>query len=196
MQKSVVLGSVVILIAALLVVFYQTRSLTELKNELEYSNHQLKDAAQENDNLRLKIAILNAANLGIAPTTTETVVFVNRLAVRIRETKPGFEAKFAACINRQIKTQDWGSDGPYSLLDTCINTIENDESAIKLKELDRLAQAAKQKCGTEGNNRFEIARNCWANPNYRLVVAAQNVFFNLLTIPNWLSEQKLDIGSS
>lgn len=188
------MGSIVALIAALLFGFFQSRSLAELKNDLAYSNHQLKEATLENASMRIKIAILNAASAGITPTTTDSVVLVNRLAVFIGETKTGYEAKFADCINRQMKTRDWGSDGPYGLLDTCINTIENSESAIKIKELDRLVQAARQKCGVEGNNRYEIARNCWADSNYRLTTGAHNAFFHLLTIPNWMNQQK-DIGA-
>ncbi len=182
------------LLAALFVIFTQSNELQSTKKELHNLTSEFRKIKDENKQFRVANAILEGATTGLHSTKPETIKEVKRVISYILESKGNTEDKFKACWDRKLKTTEWGSDGPYGLLDECIDSIVDAKSAIFIREIDRSAETARYTCGSEGRDRYEMAKNCWADRNFRLLNSANNALFDSLTIPKWIESQNSSIN--
>lgn len=177
----------VLLLASLLFIAFQSKQLESARTQMLGMNLSLERAEIERKQLRILGAIFERVSGGTEPYTNKAVKDV---ATYILLNAEPAETKFAECWDRQLRTTDWGSMGPYGLLDQCIDTIVSAKSAILLKETDRLAELEGEKCRQNGSNTIEMKQACWADDNYRLLISAGNVLMEALTEPNWLQSSK------
>lgn len=154
---------------------------------------ELQKYQAENRKLRAIASILDGATNGIHQTRPETIKNVNKVMAYILDFKDAPEKEFKDCWDRMLNTTSWGSDGPYGLLDECIDSIKSTNSAILIREIDNATIAARGEC-SEGDNRYEMAKSCWADRNFRLVNSANQALFSAITIPNWLDAQDISIN--
>lgn len=173
--------------------FEKTKELEQHKERVAEISIELQKYQTENRKLRAIASILDGATTGIHQTEPETIKNVNKVVAYILDLKDAPEEKFNECWNRKVNTTNWGSDGPYGLLDECIDSIKSTSSAILLREIDNATNAARSSC-SEGNNRFEMAKSCWADRNFRLVNSANNAIFSAITTSNWLDTQDISIN--
>ncbi|MDT4884856.1 hypothetical protein FQZ97_1210340 [compost metagenome] len=100
------------------------------------------------------------------------------------------EEKFKECWDRKLKTTNWGSNGPERILDDCIDSIASADTAILMSEIDNKTNSTDYTCRSSANNRFEGARNCSADKNYRLIISANRTLFEFITTKDWIDNQK------
>lgn len=173
--------------------FEKTKELEQHKERVSEISIELQKYQTENRKLRAIASILDGATTGIHQTEPETIKNVNKVVAYILDLKDAPEEKFKECWNRKLNTTNWGSDGPYGLLDECIDSIKSTSSAILIREIDNATDAARSRC-SEGNNRYEMAKSCWADRNFRLVSSANQAIFSAITTPNWLDTQDISIN--
>lgn len=171
----------------------KTKELEQHKERISGISIELQKYQTENRKLRAIASILDGATTGIHQTEPETVKHVNKVMAYILDLKDAPEEKFKECWDRRLNTTNWGSDGPYGLLDECIESIKSTSSAILIREIDNATEAARSRC-SEGENRYERAKSCWADRNYRLVSSADQALFLAITTPNWLDTQDVSIN--
>lgn len=180
----------VLLLASLLFIAFQSKQLESARTQTLGMNLALERAEIERKQLRILSAIFEGVSGGIHGVEPDTNKAVKEVATYILLNAEPAETKFAECWDRKLRTTDWGSMGPYGLLDQCIDTVVSAKSAILLKETDRLAELAGEKCRQNTSNTFEMNQACWADGNHRLLISAGNVLMEALTEPNWLQSSK------
>ena len=123
-------------------------------------------------------------------TKPEITNDVNKVVDFILASKNSPEEKFKECWDRKLKTTNWGSMGPYGLLDDCIDTIVDANTAIFIRDIDNKKGSANYACRAHANNSFEGARDCWADRNFRMINSANNTLFDFITTKAWVDNQK------
>lgn len=188
MLRMLFITAVIGLLATGLVIFNQATELKETRIELSRITNDLNNTKNENKRLRVTNSVLEGATRGLHATKPETIKEVNLVINHILESKSATEEKFKECWNRKLQTTDWGSDGPEGLLDDCIDHIAQSKNAILIKDIERKAEAARYICRSESTlgGRYEMAKNCLADRNYRLLASAFNSLFESLTTPHWI----------
>lgn len=171
----------------------KTKELEQHNERISEMSVELQKYQTENRKLRAIASILDGATNGIHQTRPETIKNVNKVMTYILDLKDAPEKEFKDCWDRMLNTTNWGSDGPYGLLDECIHNIKSTSSAILIREMDNATNAARSEC-SEGDNRYEWAKSCWADRNYRLVSSANQALFSAITTPNWLDTQDISIN--
>lgn len=96
------------------------------------------------------------------------------------ERKP-VETAFYQCWDREINTTSWGSMGPWGVLETCIDKIEDDETAKLLFSLEQQSSRLRGECAFKASNRFEEIERCALSGKYRFAAGTYQAFFNLIT---------------
>lgn len=182
------------LLATLFVIFTQSSELQATKNELHKLTSEFQKIKDENKQFRVANAILEGATTGLHSTKPETIKEVKRVIGYILGSKGITEDKFKECWDRKLKTTQWGSMGPYGLLDECIDSIVDAKSAIFIREIDSSVETARYTCQSEGRDRYERAKNCWADRNFRLLTSANDALFASITTPNWIESQNSAIN--
>lgn len=181
---------IVLLLASLLFIAFQSKQLESARTQMLGMNLSLEQAETERKQLRILSAMFEGVSRGIHGVEPDTNKAVKEVATYILLNTEPAETKFAECWDRKLRTTDWGSMGPYGLLDECIDTVVSAKSAILLKQTDRLAEMTADKCRQGGANKFEMAQSCWADGNHRLLMSAGDVLMEALTEPNWLQSSK------
>lgn len=186
-------GMLVALVTMSVFAFTQTAELKSKQAELIAANATATNLESLKSQLR-QLTVINAINAegtrGIISTDAETIKTVNQVITFILESRSPAESKFAECWDRKLKTTDWGSMGPFGLLDECIDTIVEAKTAILMKELDRARNQARYNCSRTSANNAEAARDCWADRNFRLIASADSVLFSFITTAEWFNNQK------
>lgn len=195
MYKKISIGLAIALVASTLVIYSKSIALETANQKLSEISAKLESTREESDKIKIVSLLLRASSGGLYSVKPETLKEVRRVADFISSIKSGAESKFSECWDRQIKTKSWGSDGPYGLLEHCIDSIEDSKSAILLKEINNAVDLARHECA-EGENRFEAAKSCWADSNFRLLSGASSTLFEALTTPNWLSKKEDPLTAS
>jgi hypothetical protein len=196
MKKNVVIACFLILLGALAASLFDIKKKDQeiaLRDE-KYATLRSDYETLKNENKRIitTAIILNGATNGVHQTRPESIKLVNKTIEYIQKYDGPPEAKFKDCWNRILRTTNWGSDGPYGLLDGCINSIQVTENAILVRELENATNASRESC-SEGNNRAEMVKSCWADRNFRLIQSANQAIFSLITTPKWLENQTIQI---
>lgn len=173
--------------------FEKNKKLEQHKEKVAEISIELQKYRTDNRKLRAIASILEGATTGIHQTQPETIKNVNNVVAYILDLKDAPEEKFKECWNRKLNTTNWGNYGPYGLLDECIDSIKSTSSAILIREIDNATDAARSRC-SEGNNRYEIAKSCWADRNFRLMISANQTIFSALTTQNWLDTKDISIN--
>ncbi len=165
------------MITALLEIKSKNKEISLHNEEYARARSDIEKLQIENRKIRTIATILNGATNGLHKTRPETIKLANRAVEYIQQYKGPAEEKFKDCWNRRLNTTNWGSDGPYGLLDECIDSIENTDAAIFIRELENSTNAARSSC-SEGENRYEMAKSCWADRNFRLIQSANHAIFH------------------
>lgn len=197
MNKTIPFSIIAALTAGLAISVFisleKTKELEQHNERISKISMELQKYQTENRKLRATASILNGATNGIHQTEPETIKHVNKVMTYILDLKDAPEKEFKECWDRMLNTTNWGSDGPYGLLDECIDRIKSTNSAILIREIDNATLAARGEC-SEGDNRYEMAKSCWADRNFRLVNSANQALFSAITTPNWLDTQDITIN--
>ena len=197
-MKQTIIFSIITALAVGLVIsaftsLEKSKELEQHKERVAEISAELQKYQTENRKLRAIATILDGATTGIHQTQPETIKNVNKVVAYILNLKDAPEEKFKECWDRRLNTTNWGSNGPYGLLDECIDSIKSTSSAILIREIDKATDAARSRC-SEGNNRYEMAKSCWADRNFRLMSSANQAIFSAITTPNWLDAQNISIN--
>ncbi|WP_139379564.1 hypothetical protein [Zoogloea sp. LCSB751] len=190
---SIITALAVGLAASVFTSFEKAKEIEQHKEKITEVSTELQKYKTENKKLRAVASILDGATNGIHKTQPEIIKNVNKVVAYILNLKDAPEEKFKECWDRRLNTTSWGSDGPYGLLDECIDSIKSSSSAILIREIDNATNAARSRC-SEGNDRYEMAKNCWADRNFRLMSSANQVIFLAITTQNWLDTQDISIN--
>lgn len=190
MYKFASIGST---IALIVIAIFATNKSSEL-DVVSSKNRELesKISILETENKGFKIAnsILNDATSGLTKAKPETMKGVTKVVSFLNSGQAGNEPKFAECWDRKLKTTNWGSMGPWGLLDECIDAIEKKESAILLREIENAAEAVRSNCSYTALNAADGRERCGVDRDFRLLSAANRALFSALTTPEWLAKQK------
>ena len=197
-MKQTIIFSIITALAVGLVIsaftsLEKSKELEQHKERVAEISAELQKYQTENRKLRAIATILDGATTGIHQTQPETIKNVNKVVAYILNLKDAPEEKFKECWDRRLNTTNWGSNGPYGLLDECIDSIKSTSSAILIREIDNATDAARSRC-LEGNNRYEMAKSCWADRNFRIMSSANQAIFSAITTPNWLDAQNISIN--
>lgn len=195
MYKKISIGLAFALLGSTAVIYSKSSALDAAGQQLSEISRKLESTREEGKKLKIASLLLRASSDGLYPVKPETLKEVRRVADFIFSMEIGKETKFNECWDRQSKTKNWGNGGPDGLLEHCIDLIEDSKSAILLKEINDAVDLARNEC-SEGENRFEAAKSCWADSNFRLLSGASNTLFDALTTPNWLSEKADALSAS
>ncbi|WP_374491069.1 hypothetical protein [Zoogloea sp.] len=199
MKKTIVFSIITALAVGLVISVFSSlekgKELEQHKERVAEISVELQKYQTENRKLRAIASILDGATTGIHQTQPETIKNVNKVVAYILDLKDAPEEKFKECWDRRLNTTNWGSDGPYGLLDECIDSIKSTNSAILIREIDNATDAARSRC-SEGNNRYEMAKSCWADRNFRLMSSANQAIFSAITTPNWLEAQDISVNAN
>lgn len=189
MYKSIALVSTLGMAGILYFSFNQYQEIERIEGELKSATEELSLEKETNRRFRVVSAINNGAAMGLHGTKPDVVSDANRVVEYILTSNDPTEDKFSECWDRRLKTTNWGSMGPYGLLDDCIDTIASAKTAIFMREIDNKANAISYACRSKSANRFEGARDCMAEKNYRLITSANNALFEFVTTKNWIDNQ-------
>jgi len=190
---SIMIALTLGLVISVFTLFEKSKELEQQKEKIAEISIELKKYQTENRKIGAIASILKGATAGIHQTQPETIQNVNKVVTYILGLKDAPEEKFKECWDRRLNTTNWGSDGPYGLLDECIDSIKSSSSAVLIREIDNATDAARSRC-SEGNNRYEMAKSCWADRNFRLISSANQAIFSAITTPNWLDAQDISIN--
>lgn len=197
MKSIISIGITTVLVTGLSIAAFtsidKSKEIATQKEKIEEITEELQKSYSEIRRLRATTVILNEATSGLHQTQPESIKMVRRVVSYILDLKEPPEIKFKECWDRKLKTTNWGSDGPYGLLDECIDQIKNASSAALIREIDNATDAARSRC-SEGANRYEMAKNCWADRNFRLLMSANQAIFAAITTPKWLDTQETSIS--
>jgi len=190
MMKIFALLSMFGLVGVTFFAFNQEKELEAKKEELGAAIENLHQVKEENRRFKVVNAIYYGATTGLHGTKPEITNDVNKVVDFILASKNSPEEKFKECWDRKLKTTNWGSMGPYGLLDDCIDTIVDANTAIFIRDIDNKKGSANYACRAHANNSFEGARDCWADRNFRMINSANNTLFDFITTKAWVDNQK------
>ncbi len=71
--------------------------------------------------------------------------------------------------------------GPYGLTEACIDKVKDDAVAVMLFDLYKAKENARYECAKKGENRYDMAVNCWADASHRFLMGLDSVFFEIVT---------------
>jgi hypothetical protein len=175
-----------VLIAAVSVAAYLYISL---KAENETLQEQIVSLERQNKTLASDMAraalvsrIYAASNSGInGGPTKDDLERGNEVVDFVLANKPAVEQGFKSCWDRKLNTTSWGSMGPYGLTEACIDKVGNDAVAVMLFDLYKAKENARYECAKKGENRYDMAVNCWADASHRFLMGLDAVFFEIVT---------------
>jgi len=174
------------LIAAVSVAAYLYISLKAenqaLQEQIISLERQNKTLASDMARAALVSRIYAASNSGITgDPTKDDLERGNEVVDFVLANKPAVEQDFKNCWDRMLNTTSWGSMGPYSHTEACIDKVKNDAVAVMLFDLYKAKGNARYKCAKEGENRYEMAVTCWADASNRFLMGLDAVFFEIVT---------------
>lgn len=182
------------LAASLFFTSKQAREIDALNAQASNLTTQIDSLHFEYRKNKVALAIFQNASDGMYGLNAEARGYARTIFSHIVEKDRPPESKFLECWNRELRTNRWGSDGPYSemLLDACISLVADNQSAILLRESDNAFQAVRRKCSEHAQNRADAARDCWADANFRMSLGARNLLFDALTKQDWVANQEIN----
>lgn len=151
---------------------------------LYVENEYLKD---ESFKKTVLIEIYKGASSGLIAASDDSKEKVKKVVDYITTNNLPKEKLFKSCWDRHLQTYDWGSMGPVGLLESCIDKISDDETAILMKKLDSSVELMRYECMPRGRTRYEGLEQCGIDGNYILLSSADNVLFKFVTEDDWLS---------
>tara|TARA_R110000851_G_scaffold333533_1_gene515185 strand:+ start:18562 stop:19176 length:615 start_codon:yes stop_codon:yes gene_type:complete len=174
------------LIAAVSVAAYLYISLkTEnqaLQEQIASLERQNKTLASDMARAALVSRIYAASASGITGgPTKDDLERGNEVVDFVLANKPAVEQDFKSCWDRKLNTTSWGSMGPYGLTEACIDKVKDDAVAVMLFDLYKAKENARYECAKKGENRYEMAVNCWADASHRFLMGLDAVFFEIVT---------------
>jgi hypothetical protein len=190
MYKAIALASTLGMAGALYYAFNQSQEVKRIEGELKTITDNLNNEKEANKRLKVVNAINDGATNGLHATKPDVISETNRVIEYILTSGAPTEEKFYECWDRKLKTTNWGSMGPYGLLDDCIDKISSAKTAILMREIDNKVNAINYECRSKSATRFEGARDCMAERNYRLIVSANHALFEFVTTKNWIENQE------
>lgn len=172
----------------------QTRKIDALNAQASNLKTQIDSLHFEYKRNKVALAIFQNASDGMYGLNVEARGYAKTIFSHIVEKDRPPESKFLECWNREVRTNRWGSDGPYSemLLDACVSLVADNQSAILLRESDNAFQAVRRNCSEHAQNKADEARDCWADANFRLSFGAKEVLFDALTKQDWMTNQEIN----
>lgn len=182
------------LAASLFLTNNQARKIDTLNDQASNLKAQIDSLHSEYRRNKVALAIFQNASNGMYGLNAEARGYARTIFNHIVEKDRLPESKFLECWNREVRTNRWGSDGPYSemLLDACISLVTDNQSAILLRESDNAFQVVRGNCSEHAQNRADGARDCWADANFRLSLGAKKVLFDALTRQDWMVNQEIN----
>jgi len=161
-------------------------NITKLNHDNEV---RIKSLESEIKSLAITNVILNDAVAGYTAHPT-TIKRVNSVIDFLRSGAAENEPAFADCWDRKVRTTNWGSMGPWGVLDECIDKISKKDSAILLREIENASDSARSDCSYTAENAAEGRERCAADRDFRLLSAANQALFSALTEADWQKKTK------
>lgn len=165
------------------VLVFKTREVSGQKAIIEELNARAQVSLAEKRELRVLSALFKEASVGLHETEPETIKKASKAVAYIVQLREPAELEFAECWDREINSHSWGSDGPYGILEACIDKIKSKDTAVLMHEMESAVEVARAKCGINGKDRYEMAQMCFAESGFRLISGARNLLFSAITSP-------------
>ncbi|MFH7563910.1 hypothetical protein [Oceanimonas smirnovii] len=153
--------------------------------KLYMENEKLRE---ENLRKNASIEIYKNASTGLIPATTESKALVEDVINHVATSSSPKEKTFKSCWERQLQTGDWGSMGPVGLLESCIDKISNDKTAILMKKVDSSFELIGYECMPRGNSRYDGIEKCNIDGSYILLSSAKDTLFRFITEDDWMNK--------
>ena len=179
----------VLLLAFIAAVSVAAYLYISLKAENEVLQEQIVSLERRNETLVSDMAraalvsrIYATSNSGISGGPSEDDLETgNEVVDFVLANKPAVEQDFKSCWDRKLNTTSWGSMGPYGLTEACIDKVKDDAVAVMLFDLYKAKENARYECAKKGENRYDMAVNCWADASHRFLMGLDAVFFEIVT---------------